>query len=81
MGGPPLPFLDLAGRCRSACWPARRVCAADAPDHVVLQLKWLHQFQFAGYYAAVAQGYYRDAGLDVTLQEAVSLATTRRRRS
>jgi signal transduction histidine kinase len=45
--------------------------AADGMDHVVLQLKWLHQFQFAGYYAAIAQGYYRDAGLDVTLQEAV----------
>jgi signal transduction histidine kinase/ABC-type nitrate/sulfonate/bicarbonate transport system substrate-binding protein len=40
-------------------------------DKVVLQLKWRHQFQFAGYYAAVAQGYYRDAGLDVELREAV----------
>jgi signal transduction histidine kinase len=45
--------------------------AADGLDHVVLQLKWLHQFQFAGYYAAIAQGYYRDAGLDVTLRQAV----------
>ncbi|HYN78824.1 MAG TPA: ABC transporter substrate-binding protein [Lamprocystis sp. (in: g-proteobacteria)] len=32
-----------------------------------LQLKWTHQFQFAGYYAAQAQGYYREAGLDVSL--------------
>lgn len=40
------------------------------PEHVTLQLKWKHQFQFAGYYAAVAQGYYREAGLDVTLREA-----------
>ncbi len=38
---------------------------------MVLQLKWLHQFQFAGYYAAQAQGYYRAAGLDVRLREAV----------
>ncbi|WP_178861572.1 diguanylate cyclase domain-containing protein [Thiomicrorhabdus cannonii] len=37
---------------------------------VKLQLKWHHQFQFAGYYAALEQGYYRDAGLDVTLLEA-----------
>ncbi len=45
--------------------------AGQAPlDRVTLQLKWKHQFQFAGYYAAVAQGYYRDAGLDVTLREA-----------
>ena len=41
------------------------------PDHVRLQLKWRHQFQFAGYYAAVAQGYYREAGLEVELLEAV----------
>ena len=32
---------------------------------VRLQLKWRHPFQFAGYYAAIAQGYYRDAGLAV----------------
>jgi signal transduction histidine kinase len=40
-------------------------------DHVVLQLKWLHQFQFAGYYAAISQGYYQNAGLKVELREAV----------
>ncbi len=32
-----------------------------------LQLRWTHQFQFAGYYAAIARGYYREAGFDVTL--------------
>lgn len=37
---------------------------------VTLQLKWKHQFQFAGYYAAIEQGYFRAAGLDVTLREA-----------
>ncbi|MBU4525726.1 MAG: EAL domain-containing protein [Desulfomicrobium sp.] len=36
---------------------------------VRLQLKWRHQFQFAGYYAAVAQGYFRDEGLQVELLE------------
>ena len=46
--------------------------AAEVPktDRVRLQLKWTHQFQFAGYYAAVAQGFYRAAGLDVELIEA-----------
>ena len=39
-------------------------------DHVVLQLKWKHQFQFAGYYAALEKGYYREAGLNVELREA-----------
>ena len=43
------------------------VAAADQP--VNLHLKWYHQFQFAGYYAAVSQGFYRDEGLDVHLIE------------
>src|SRR6266853_1669630 len=42
---------------------------AAALDPVSLQLKWKHQFQFAGYYAALEQGFYRDAGLDVTVRE------------
>ncbi len=37
---------------------------------VTLQLNWKHQFQFAGYYAAIEQGFYREAGFDVRLQEA-----------
>lgn len=37
---------------------------------VKLQLQWLAQAQFAGYYAAAAQGFYKDEGLDVTIQEA-----------
>lgn len=49
---------------------AQQAGVASRPDHVRLQLKWQHQFQFAGYYAAVSQGYYRDAGLDVELIEA-----------
>lgn len=40
---------------------------AQALDRVRLQLKWQHQFQFAGYYAAQAQGFYRDAGLEVEI--------------
>lgn len=35
----------------------------------MLQLAWKHQFQFAGYYAALHRGYYREAGLDVKLVE------------
>ena len=40
-----------------------------APAKVTLQLQWVAQGQFAGYYAAVDQGYYKDAGLDVTIKE------------
>ena len=45
---------------------AKPCCALDK---VSLQLKWLHQFQFAGYYEALEQGFYRDAGLDVEIRE------------
>jgi len=37
---------------------------------VTVQLKWTHQFQFAGFYAAIENGYYEEVGLDVTLIEA-----------
>ncbi len=43
----------------------------QAADKVVLQLKWEHQFQFAGYYAADWQGFYRDEGLEVEIRSAV----------
>lgn len=35
---------------------------------VTLQSKWVPQSQFAGYYAALAKGYYKKAGLDVTIK-------------
>ena len=38
---------------------------------VTLQLKWRHQFQFAGYYVAQVKGYYREAGLAVNIKEIV----------
>lgn len=50
------------------------VCASPASaqtlERVTLQLKWTHAFQFAGYYAAFEKGYYREAGLDVTIKAA-----------
>ena len=44
-------------------WPAEALAA----DKVRLQLRWLHQFQFAGYYMALEKGFYRQAGLDVEI--------------
>jgi diguanylate cyclase (GGDEF)-like protein/PAS domain S-box-containing protein len=38
-------------------------------DKVRLQLKWFHQFQFAGYYAAKQRGFYAEEGLDVEIVE------------
>ena len=43
--------------------------AAEGPkDKVRLQLKWVTQAQFAGYYAALEQGYYDEEGLDVEIK-------------
>ncbi|MBO0906517.1 ABC transporter substrate-binding protein [Jiella sonneratiae] len=42
--------------------------AANAADALTLQLKWVTQGQFAGYYVAKEKGYYDDAGLDVTIK-------------
>ncbi len=36
--------------------------------HVTLQLKWVTQAQFAGYYAAKTKGFYKDEGLDVNIK-------------
>jgi len=43
--------------------------AAYEKDTVVLQLKWKHQFQFAGFYAAQSQGYFAEEGLNVDIRE------------
>jgi len=41
---------------------------AQTLTKVRLQLKWVAQAQFAGYYAAIAKGYYKAQGLDVQLK-------------
>jgi NitT/TauT family transport system substrate-binding protein len=42
--------------------------SARAADPLTLQLKWVAQAQFAGYYVAAAKGFYKSAGLDVTIR-------------
>lgn len=55
--------LVLAAACSSS--PGG---ASSAPmTKVKFQLQWVAQAQFAGYYAAIDQGYYKAVGLDVTL--------------
>ncbi len=44
---------------------------AEPVEKVSLQLKWLHSFQFAGYYAAKEKGYYADEKLDVAVRERI----------
>ncbi|EKE45527.1 ABC transporter, periplasmic substrate-binding protein [Oceaniovalibus guishaninsula JLT2003] len=42
--------------------------AAQAQDDLTLQLKWVTQAQFAGYYVAKDKGFYDEVGLDVTIR-------------
>ncbi|WP_332308057.1 ABC transporter substrate-binding protein [Elstera litoralis] len=42
--------------------------AASAQDKLTLQLKWVTQAQFAGYYVAKDKGFYKEVGLDVTIK-------------
>jgi NitT/TauT family transport system substrate-binding protein len=42
--------------------------AEGEKDNVTLQLKWVTQAQFAGYYAALEKGYYDAEGLNVTIK-------------
>jgi len=63
----PLVVFALVG----AVWAAAGAGAStskSAATKVTLQLKWVTQAQFAGYYAAAAKGYYKQAGLDVRLK-------------
>ena len=41
----------------------------NANEKIVLQLKWFHQFQFAGYYAAKEKGFYDEVGLNVEIRQ------------
>src|SRR6478752_2290885 len=41
---------------------------ARAADPVTIQLKWVTQAQFAGYYVAKDKGFYKDAGIDIVIK-------------
>ena len=61
-------MLVIAGMLASAAGASTRVENSRKLTKVTLQLKWVTQAQFAGYYAAKAKGYYEKAGLDVTIK-------------
>ncbi|MEZ5429533.1 MAG: ABC transporter substrate-binding protein [Pyrinomonadaceae bacterium] len=46
--------------------------SAAAQDKVILQLNFDHQFEFAGYYAADWEGFYREAGIEVEIRSGIS---------
>jgi NitT/TauT family transport system substrate-binding protein len=49
--------------------PGTDTAASGELTPVSLQLQWVTQGQFAGYFAALDQGFYEDVGLDVTILE------------
>ena len=53
----------------TACISLLAASPAFGIEKVSLQLKWKHQFQFAGYYAALEKGFYRDAGFETEIRE------------
>ncbi|MBW6439690.1 ABC transporter substrate-binding protein [Actinoplanes hulinensis] len=59
--------LTACGTADTATTPAPGASGALTP--IKLQLQWFYQAQFAGYIAAVDQGFYKEQGLDVTLLE------------
>ncbi len=64
--------MAMGRRMRSLAGAAAMVvfgaAGAQAAEKVTLQLKWVTQAQFAGYYVAQAKGFYKEAGLDVTIK-------------
>ena len=69
------PLVTVSALLLSACGTADTPTTATpgasggAPTPIKLQLQWFYQAQFAGYIAAVDQGFYKEQGLDVQLLE------------
>ena len=69
-----LPIIAVSALLLSACGTAdtpktATPGASGALTPIKLQLQWFYQAQFAGYLAAVDQGFYKEQGLDVQLLE------------
>ncbi|MFG1604058.1 ABC transporter substrate-binding protein [Actinoplanes sp. NPDC049265] len=64
-----LASLLVLAACGTADTPATPTASGGALAPVKLQLQWFYQAQFAGYIAAVDQGFYKEQGLDVQLLE------------
>ena len=69
-------FTLLLAACSLLCLPLAQAADQKEASHgqpslVRLQLKWKHQFQFAGYYAAIERGFFAREGLRVELLEGV----------
>src|SRR5207245_11546137 len=64
-GAAPKPTTAPAAAPTTA--PAAAAKPSGPPDKVKLQLKWVPQAQFAGYFVALDKGDYKDENLDVEI--------------
>ncbi len=67
--GAALTLLAACGDDSSSDSGGGGSAASGAPTKVKLQLQWFTQAQFAGYFAAVEQGFFKEEGLDVQILE------------
>lgn len=66
-------LLSMILMCSFACAesPSQNNWPEEKPlKRITLQLKWKHQFQFAGYYMAQEKGFYKEKGMSVNMLEA-----------
>ena len=64
----PRAYLRLVLGMLAGLWGAQGAAETPVPERVVLQLPYTHQFQFAGVYAAMEKGFFRDEGLEVEMR-------------
>lgn len=66
----PLKSLFVLVVALTITTPLHAIDTHRARKPITVQLKWKHQFQFAGFYAALEKGIYANAGFDVQLKQA-----------
>ena len=60
--------MNVFSKWASAAALGAMATAAQAADDLTLQLKWVTQAQFGGYYVALDKGFYDEEGLNVTIK-------------
>ena len=72
----PIGSLVTCVLCILVSWGTPALAQEGKLIDVTLSLKWFHQFQFSGYYAALEQGFYAEEGLNVLIKERDPKTTT-----
>ena len=67
----PIRFIFTAALCAvllTACGGKNPIATQETPAPVTLNLQWVTQAQFAGYYVALDKGWYSEEGIDLTIR-------------